>query len=137
MAVVLDSSAVIGFLDRSDRLHREADRAIRDLLQAEPLFVSTITYAEVLTGARIGHHEETSVAGFFTELISSILSVTVEVADRAAHLRAANPALRMPDALIVATAETEPEVETLLSGDRDLARLRGLACRLQVIGARD
>lgn len=136
MAVVLDSSVVVGFLDRSDHLHAAADEAVRDLLERERLVVSVVTYAEVLSGARLGHHEENRVAGFFAELVSHILPVDAAIADCAAGLRARATALRMPDALIAATAELDPEVDLLLSGDRRLARLKGLACPLRAVADR-
>ena len=133
MAVALDSNVVVGFLDRSDPLHDAADRAIRDLLGTQQLFVSAITYAEVLTGARLGHHDEDRVKGFFADLISRILPVDVAIADRAASLRAGANALQMPDALIVASAELDPQVDLLLSGDRDVAKLKGLDCPVDLL----
>lgn len=63
MAVVLDSGAVVGFLDRDDALHDAADAAVRDLVRRQRLLVSVVTYAEVLTGARLGHHDEDHVRG--------------------------------------------------------------------------
>jgi predicted nucleic acid-binding protein len=134
VAVVLDSSVVIGFLDRSDDLHAAADEAVRDLLSSHRLFVSVITYAEVLTGARLGHHDEEHVVGFFTDLASSIVPVDVAIGDCAARLRAGAKSLAMPDALIVATAETNPEVELLVSGDGDVAKVQGLGCPVRLIG---
>lgn len=136
MAVALDSSVVVGFLDRSDDLHDAADGEIRELIRAEPLVVSVITYAEVLTGARLGHHDEERAKGFFDELISRILPVDVAVADCAARLRAGSKSLAMPDALIAATAELGPEVELLLSGDRAVAKLSGLDCSVRLLSAR-
>jgi predicted nucleic acid-binding protein len=133
VAVALDSNVVVGFLDRSDHLHDAADRAIRDLLVARQLFVSVITYAEVLTGARLGHHDEERVKGFFGDLISRILPVDVAIADRAASLRAGAKALQMPDALIAASAELDPQVDLLLSGDRDVAKLKGLDCPVDLL----
>lgn len=133
MAVVLDSDVVVGFLDRADALHRAADAAIRKLAAAQPIFVSVITYAEVLTGARIGHHPLPDVKGFFAEVVSRVLPVGIEIADRAAELRAREKALRMPDALIVATAEVDAEVTELLTGDHDIAKLRGLHCKVQLV----
>lgn len=133
MAVVLDSSVVVGFLDRSDDLHEAADREVRSLIRAQRFVVSVVTYAEVLTGAKLGHHDEHRVRGFFDELISEILPVEVPVADRAADLRAQTKSLAMPDALIVATAELVPGVEWLLSGDRWLGRLKGLDCRVRLL----
>lgn len=133
MAVALDSSVVIGFLDRSDDLHGVADREVRDLLRSGQLVVSAITYAEVLTGARLGHHDEGRVKGFFDDLISRVLSIDVDVADYAAHLRARTKSLAMPAALIAANAELDPEVGLLVSGDRRVAKLKGLDCSVRLL----
>jgi predicted nucleic acid-binding protein len=133
VAVVLDSDAVVGFLDRSDALHGPADEAIRDLIGDHQLLVSTVTYAEVLTGARLGRHDEKQVRGFFFELTSGILSVDVEIAERAAELRGRLKSLRMPDALILATADIAPEVELVLTGDRHMERASGLSCRVRIL----
>jgi predicted nucleic acid-binding protein len=133
VAVVLDSGVVVGFLDRSDALHEATDAAIRDLVREQRLLASAVTYAEVLTGARLGHHDESQVAGFFGSLISAVLPVDVAAADRAADLRARFKSLRMPDALILATADTEPEVEAIVTGDRQLAKVSGLSCDIQLL----
>jgi AbrB family looped-hinge helix DNA binding protein len=122
-------------LDRSDELHGAADAAIRDLLSSQRLFVSVITYAEVLTGARLGHHSEDHVVGFFADLVSSIVPVDVPIGDCAARLRAQTKALAMPDALIAATAEMNGEVELLVSGDGDVAKTKGLGCPVHLISA--
>lgn len=133
MAVVLDSDAVVGFLDRGDALHGAADKAIRGLAANHQLLVSTVTYAEVLTGARLGRHDIEQVRGFFFELTSGILSVDVEIAERAAQIRGGLKSLRMPDALILATADIAPEVELVLTGDKQVERVPGLACRVHVL----
>jgi predicted nucleic acid-binding protein len=135
VAVVLDSDAVVGFLDRDDALHDAADLAIRDLTGKHRLLVSAVTYAEVLTGARLGHHDEVVVGGFFTDLISTILSVDVAVADRAAELRSRFRSLRMPDALILASADTEPSVELIVTGDQQLAKISGLSCTVRLLSS--
>ena len=134
MAVVLDSDAVVGFLDRDDALHEAADAVVRDLAHAQRLLVSVITYAEVLTGAKLGHHNEDHVRGFFSQLVSGVLPVDTTVADTAADLRARSKSLRMPDALIVATAETEPDAGVIVTGDRQVARLSGLSCEVRLLG---
>jgi predicted nucleic acid-binding protein len=134
VAVVLDSSVVVGFLDRSDELHGAADEAVRSLLGSQRLFISVITYAEVLTGARLGHHDEAHVVGFFDDLITSIVPVDVPIGDCAARLRARTKTLAMPDALIAATAEVNGEVELLVSGDGGIARAKGLGCPVQLVG---
>ncbi len=134
MAVVLDSDAVVGFLDRDDALHEAADATIRDLVHEQRLLVSVITYAEVLTGAKLGHHDEDHVRGFFSHLISGVLPVDTTVADAAAGLRSRSKSLRMPDALIVATAETDPDTDLIVTGDRQVARLSGLRCEVRLLG---
>jgi predicted nucleic acid-binding protein len=134
VAVVLDSDAVVGFLDRSDALHEPAASEINGLIRAQRLVVSVVTYAEVLTGARLGHHDEAQVRGFFSQLISAVLPVDMVVADTATDLRSSLRSLRMPDALVLATAETESDVDLLVTGDRHLARITGLSFTVKLLG---
>lgn len=133
MAVVLDSGVVVGFLDRQDALHDAADAAVRELVRGQRLVASVVTYAEVLTGARLGHHNEDDVTGFFTGLLSGVLPVDVAVADKAADLRSSFKSLRMPDALILATAETDPEVDLIVTGDQQLTRVSGLRVDVRLL----
>jgi predicted nucleic acid-binding protein len=133
VAVVLDSDAVAGFLDRRDALHEAADSAIRELVHDQRLLVSVVTYAEVLTGARLGHHDEDQVRGFFSGLISEVLPVDVAVADAAAELRSRRKSLRMPDALILATAEVQPGVDLVVTGDTQVAKVSGLNCKVRLL----
>jgi predicted nucleic acid-binding protein len=132
VAVVLDSDAVIGFLDRNDALHDAADAAVRNLVSRELLFVSVVTYAEVLTGARLGHHDERQVRGFFSDLISEVLPVDMNVADVAADLRSRRKSLLMPDAMILATAEVQPEVGLVVTGDLQATKVSGLGFKAAV-----
>lgn len=136
MAVVLDSDAIAGFLDRGDALHAAADAAIRELAREHRLVASVVTYAEVLTGARLGHHGADEVAGFFAGLISDLLPVDAAVAARAADLRAAARSLRMPDALILATADVRPDAELVLTGDLRAAKLSNLDCDVRLLEPR-
>jgi predicted nucleic acid-binding protein len=133
VAVVLDSGVVVGFLDGDDALHDAADAAIRELVHRERLVASAVTYAEVMTGARLGHHDEDRVAGFFTGLLSGVLPVDLAVADRAADIRSRFKSLRMPDALILATAETDRDVTSILTGDRQLTKVSGLTCEVRLV----
>jgi predicted nucleic acid-binding protein len=133
VAVVLDSNAVIGFLDPRDALHTEASTAIRELAREQSLVVSAVTYAEVLMGALIGRHDEGHVTGFFAELISAVVSVDIHVAAIAAELRAGAKTLQMPDALILATAETDPKVELVLTGDRAAAKVPNLKTEVRLL----
>jgi predicted nucleic acid-binding protein len=133
VAVILDSAAVAAFLDRDDALHAPAAAAIRERVVEEPLLASVVSFAEVLTGAHLSHHDEALVRGFFADLVAEILPVEMETAERAAELRSASRSLRMPDALIAATADAHPDVDLLLTGDSGLASVRGLACRVRLL----
>jgi predicted nucleic acid-binding protein len=124
---------VVGFLDRQDALHDAADVAVRELVRGHRLLASVVTYAEVLTGARLGHHNEDDVTGFFAGLLSAVLPVDVAVADKAADLRSCFKSLRMPDALIVATAETDPEVDLIVTGDQQLTKVSGLKVDVRLL----
>jgi predicted nucleic acid-binding protein len=133
VAVVLDSGVVVGFLDRQDALHDAADAAVRELVRGQRMLASVVTYAEVLTGARLGHHNQDDVAGFFAGLLSAVLPVDVAVADKAADLRSRFKSLRMPDALILATAETDPDVDLIVTGDKQLTRVSGLSVSVRLL----
>ena len=134
MAVVLDSSAIVAFLDRDDGLNEAATAALGELATERRLLASAVTFAELLTGAHLLHHDEALVRGFFDDLIATILAVDVATAERAAELRSGHQSLRMPDALILATADIHPEVETLLTGDTRFAAVDGISCRVDLLG---
>lgn len=121
MAVALDADAIVGFLDRSDALHQGALEQIGHAALSDALAVSAVTLAEVLTGALLGHHDEGLVRGFFADLITTVAPVDEQVAEEAAALRAAAN-LRMPDALVLATAIVHSEVTALITGDERIRR---------------
>jgi predicted nucleic acid-binding protein len=133
VAVALDSAAVVAFLDQDDALHTAADTAIRKLIVEHRFFASAVTFAEVLAGAHLQHHDEQVVRGFFADLVSEVLPVETATAERAARLRADHRALRMPDALILAAADGHPDVDVLLTGDADLEAVGGLSCRVSLL----
>jgi predicted nucleic acid-binding protein len=133
VAVVLDSAAVVAFLDRDDALHGAADAAIGKLIAEHRFFASAVTFAEVLAGAHLQHHDEGVVRGFFDDLVAEILPVDTPTAERAARLRAGREALRMPDALILAAADGHPDVDVILTGDAGFKSVRGLSCRVSLL----
>jgi predicted nucleic acid-binding protein len=106
---------------------------VRTLLgSGERLVASAVTYAEVLTGAMLGHHDQGAVRGFFTDLVSELLPVELETAERAAELRSEH-AVRMPDALILAPAALHPAVDCLVGGDRRVAKIKWLGLRYELL----
>ena len=133
---LLDSNTVIGFLDADDLLHQAADTAVRAAAKEHVFAVSVVTVAELLTGAKLGHHDEQTVRRFFTQMTSARIPLDEPVAERAAELRAAHTALKMPDALILATADLHADV--VVTGDARWHDVTGLACELRHItpGAR-
>ncbi len=92
-----------------------------------------MTYAELLTGARLGHHDEDRVRGFFAQLISEVLPVDMTVGDKAADFRSRLKSLRMPDALILATAETSQDVDLIVTGDARVPKVPGLGCAVRLL----
>lgn len=132
MVALLDSGVIAGFLDRDDAFHAAAERRLRRLAGRAHLIVSVITYAELLTGAALGHHDTSAVRGFFSHLIDAMHVVDATIAERAAELRGASPALRMPDALILATADVH-DADLIISGDRRLRGLLGERPRVELL----
>jgi predicted nucleic acid-binding protein len=128
---LLDSNTVIGFLDADDRLHEVADAAVRAAASEHVFAVSVVTVAELLTGAKLGHHDERTVRRFFAQTVSRRIPLDEPAAERAAELRAAQKTLKMPDALILATADLNADV--VLTGDEEWLKASGLACELRYI----
>ena len=133
---LLDSNTVIGFLDADDLLHQAADTAVRAAASEHVFAVSVVTVAELLTGAKLGHHDEETVRRFFAQTTSTRIPLDEPVAERATELRAAHKALKMPDALILATADLHADI--VLTGDERWLNVVGLTCELRHItpGAR-
>jgi predicted nucleic acid-binding protein len=133
VVALLDSVAVAGFLDRDDAFHAASDARIRELAGRDTLVVSVITYAELLTGAGLGHHEQSAVRGFFAHLVDEVHSVDRAVAERAAELRSRASSLRMPDALILATADVH-RADLVVTGDHRWPGA-GITSRVEVLTA--
>jgi hypothetical protein len=82
--------------------------------------------------AEVNEHERT-VRRFFAETVSSRLPLDEPAAERAAELRAAHEALKMPDALILATGDLNADV--VLTGDEQWLKASGLSCELRYVGS--
>lgn len=131
--ILLDSTVIVGFLDADDALHEPTVAAFHRIVGTHVLVASVITYAEVMTGVSLGHHSEDVVNGFFDVLVKDLLPVDRAVAARAATLRGARRSLRIPDALILATADLHDEIETVLCADEDWMTIAGLGCRIELL----
>jgi predicted nucleic acid-binding protein len=131
--ILLDSTVIVGFLDADDALHEVSAARLREIAPVHPLAASVISYAEVITGAKLDHHPEDRVAGFFDALIRDLLQVDRAVAERAATIRGKRRSLPMPDALILATADLHSEIETVLCADGGWPKVSGLNCRIELL----
>lgn len=122
-ALILDASALIGLLDTADDHH---ERAIDDVEGADregrQLLLPASAYSETLVAfARARRVEEARRA--IIAMGITIVSLTDTIAERAAELRARHTRLRLPDAIVLATAQEMGG--SLLSYDRKLTQLAG------------
>jgi predicted nucleic acid-binding protein len=129
----LDAGVLIGFLDGSDVHHEAARDVFAGALQAgEQLAMAASAFAEILLGpARRGAADIRTVRNLADRLPIEIIPLDVEIATTAARLRAAHRTLRLPDALVIATA-IEAAADRLLTTDRKwpTARTLGLKATL-------
>ena len=103
--IVLDASVLIGALDRNDAHHIPVTEALRAAEESSSrLALPASALAEVLVGpSRRGPEALTLVDGLLAGLTIDVVVIDEEVAREAAVLRARS-GLRLPDALVVATA---------------------------------
>lgn len=117
---LLDSSIVIGVLNRDDAIHEAASQTVRAARDRHVLAISALTYAEILVGPlRVGGSAVEVVERFATQV--RIIDLTLDIARLAAELRAARR-LKLPDAVIVATG-LRLDADVIVTAD---ARWRGI-----------
>jgi predicted nucleic acid-binding protein len=122
-ALILDATVLIGLLDTADAHHAVA---IDDVEAADragtPLLTPASAYSEALAAiahaGRVADARE-AVAGMGI----SVTPLTSMIAERAAQLRAGHDGLRLPDAIVLATAQNLDA--DLLTYDDRLSRLAG------------
>jgi predicted nucleic acid-binding protein len=103
-AVVLDANVIIALLLRSDALHADAVRLMSPaVLAGSALLTPVSVYSEILVGPiRTGTAHV--VEGFLSDNGVTIISVDRDIARIAAEFRAQHACLRLPNALVLATA---------------------------------
>lgn len=104
---VLDAGVVIGALDAHDGHHHAAVAALRACVERHDALVLPVSvYAETLVGPyRRGHESVEALDAFIAGLGIRVAPLTATIAHEAARLRAISGSrLRLPDALVVATA---------------------------------
>lgn len=120
-ALILDASVLIGLLDAADAHH---GRSVDDVEAADRdgrrLLVPASAYSETLVAfARAQRLDEARQA--IVAMGITVVSLTDTIAERAAELRARYDRLRLPDAIVLATAQVLGG--RLLSYDRRLSEL--------------
>lgn len=107
MALIhLDAGVIIGFLDGDDGHHDAARSALSDaLVRGDRLSIAASALAECLVGpARRSSQAAELVRTVIDRLPASVVDLDADITTRAAVLRAAHRSLKLPDALIIATA---------------------------------
>jgi predicted nucleic acid-binding protein len=118
---VLDASIIIGFLDPGDGLHPACVVALT-AHQRDNFVIPASVYAEILVApCRKGSAAVAEVEAFLVDLAVTVEPVTAAIARAAARLRSRHAALRLPDALVLATADDLDA--TVLTGDASWTKI--------------
>ncbi len=122
MGTVVDADVLIGFLEGDDAHHPRAVHVLEPVLSAtSETLISAVTYSEILVRPLLtgtGDHLDAFLAA--AKIV--IVNVDPSIATEAAALRGRHRNLRLPDAIVLATARRHNA--KLLTFD---ARLRRLA----------
>jgi predicted nucleic acid-binding protein len=123
-ALILDASVLIGLLDNQDAHHSSAVEEVEAADQAaQALLTPASAYSEALVAFaradRVGDARD-AIAGMGI----TVVPLTETLAERAAELRARHSALRLPDAIVLATVrDLDGE---LLTYDHRLSRFASM-----------
>ena len=130
--VVLDTSVVVALFDPNDAHFLLAQEAVRAHAGSDPDYVvSVIVLAESLVGAaRMGTAGLAHARKAIVEAFGGCREVDMQVALAASVLRAQHAWLRLPDALILATAQIE-RADVVLTADKRWAKVSD---KVQVVG---
>jgi predicted nucleic acid-binding protein len=129
-ALVLDSSIVIGFSRPDDTLHDSAVATIRSAREHGDVFVlpASVLAESLVAPNRISRAVAAEVRHDLVALFGPVRIVDEEVAATTAEVRTTRPSVRLPDALVIATAIVDDAV--VLTYDQ---RLGGADSRVVVL----
>ncbi len=138
---LLDAGVLIGFMDAIDVHHAQSKQAISDAVDRhDQIAVPASAYAEALVvPVRLGDRALAAAHRVVEELPLQVIPINAAIAEVAAHLRQRHGAtLRLPDALVIATA-VHLDADALVTTDRRWPRRSALGLRgdLVVLAARD
>ena len=126
-AVVLDAGVLIGFSNPNDAHHQAVvDEMRRAAAVGHSFCVPASALSEYLViPARGGAATVTQALGIVRRLPADVVPLDENVATDAALIRAQHPALRLPDALVIATARVHA-ADVLVTTDRRWPTKRAL-----------
>jgi len=132
----LDAGVIIGFLDADDGHHDAARSVLVECLDAgDRLATAASAFAECLVGpSRRSPSSVQIVRDVIERLPVSVVDLGTEIAEAGALLRARHRTLRLPDALVIATASVAA-ADRLVTTDRNwpTAKVMKLPFRIDVI----
>lgn len=120
-SIVLDASIILAVSKETDAHHTAATKAIEAAIKNEHEFILPASVlAEVLVGAARGGRTHLENRRTDTvETFGPLRPIDEEIAVEAAAIRATHPELRLPDAMVFATAVVDDA--TVLTADKRLA----------------
>lgn len=133
---VVDAGVIIGLLDRDDSHHDSARDALREAVErGDRLLLPASALAAVLVApSRRGGDEIDVVLGLVERVPLQVVALDQPIAVAAAALRAKHPALKLPDALIIATASVlAAELLLTTDGRWPTARKLGLTATVRAV----
>lgn len=135
-AVVVDAGVLIGALERADAHHASSVEVFRNAkARGHDVLLPASALSEVLVGAaRRGDAEARAMFGRIDRAGVRVVTIDAAVAQDAALLRAKHRSLRLPDALVIASARV-CGAEELVTTDRGwpTKRALGFAGKLVVL----
>lgn len=116
---VLDAGVIIAFLDANDAHHAEAQAALGDARSRnDRLVLPASALAEILVGpSRNGATAVAAVRDLVDRVPIAVEPLDAEIAVAAAAIRARHRSLKLPDALVIATAR-HLDADHLITTDR-------------------
>lgn len=138
---VVDAGVLIGLADSGDVHHPGSVQAFQDAWDRnDQIVIPASAYSEVLVGpARSGSMAFDRMRDFVAHLPVTVIDLDARIAEVAANLRRrSGSTLRLPDALVIATA-VHLDADALVTTDRRWPRRSALGLRgdLVVLAARD
>ncbi|HEX4978928.1 MAG TPA: type II toxin-antitoxin system VapC family toxin [Acidimicrobiales bacterium] len=131
---VLDAGVIIGFLDANDPHHGTARVALGDAQDRhDRLVIPTSAFAEILVGpSRKGTEAVAAVRELVDRVPIDLAPLDAEIAVAAAALRARHRSLKLPDALVIATAG-HLDADHLITTDRNWPSRSELRLRASIL----